>query len=99
MKKEEWGVDDFIGLFMIVLIISGFILFLTSQYDIRNKAQDSCERFAPDWAIKTLAKGLDYSREHSCVYTNGLDIMDVNYLVEEYYLIDNNRLGKMIVGG
>lgn len=97
-RDEKMGVDDLFKIVVIaclVTIAATTIFVIVNTSEGHERAQPICEELAPGWATYVFGSDVigDYPK---CAYSNKLNARDNNYLRKEYYLIDNNHLGKEV---
>jgi len=79
------------SILFILVCISLFVLQYNYEMDMQNEARAFCDSVKPTWASIVTEGGSLY-----CVFESGADFREVGYRKETYYLIDGNRLGRLI---
>lgn len=85
--------ENLIGILMIVaciIVVAILTLGSVKDYDVGNPV---CEKLSPSWATTSFYNSVS----QICSFSNGLDSREVNYKVEQYFLIDFNHLGKQVL--
>jgi hypothetical protein len=75
----------------VVFVMFFGLMFITATYSL-TKFNSICDSLKPTWTVKST---FSFSDE-TCFYESQLNSKEVEYFSEEYYLIDNNHLGRRV---